>query len=274
MPTQAVSGRAPIAILTDFGYRDHYVGVIKGVIASIAPGAPIVDITHGIPPQSIAAGALTLKQSWRYFPRGTIFMAVVDPGVGTKRLPIAVETRSGVRLVGPDNGLLAPAAEQAGLRRAVELRSPRYRLEEVSATFHGRDIFAPAAAWLWRGVRLDALGPPIEGIERLELAEPARHGRELRGAIVYVDHFGNLVSNIDRRTLAAFAASFPGKRLSVRLKRSAPIELMNAYGDAAKGTPLAIFGSFELLEIAVRDTSAADRFSARQGSAIKVCAGR
>src|SRR5208337_1493189 len=153
MPTQTVCGRAPIAILTDFGYRDHYVGVIKGVIASIAPGAPTVDITHGIPPQSIAAGALMLKQSWRYFPRGTIFMAVVDPGVGTKRLPIAVETRSGVRLVGPDNGLLAPAAEQAGLRRAVELRSPRYRLKEVSATFHGRDIFAPAAAWLWRGVR-------------------------------------------------------------------------------------------------------------------------
>src|SRR5713101_9532235 len=116
----------PIAILTDFGYRDHYVGVMKGVIASIAPATPIIDLTHGIPPQSITAGALVLAQSWRYFPPRTIFLAVVDPGVGTARLPIAIATRSGARFVGPDNGLLAIAVQEASVRDIVELRTPRF----------------------------------------------------------------------------------------------------------------------------------------------------
>src|SRR5215472_5002266 len=164
---------APIALLTDFGYRDHYAGVMKGVLASIAPGAALLDISHGIPPQSIAAGAIALRESWRFFPRRTVFLVVVDPGVGTPRLPVAVETRAGARFVGPDNGVLSLALEEAGALRAVELRAPRYRLARVSGTFHGRDIFAPAAAHLWRGVRLEAMGPPVRrGLTRLELAEP------------------------------------------------------------------------------------------------------
>src|ERR1700722_16366782 len=138
----------PIAVLTDFGYRDHYVGVMKGVIASIAPAATVIDLTHGIAAQEVAAGAIVLAQSWHYFPRRTIFVAVVDPGVGTSRRPIAVETGAGARFVGPDNGLMWNAVSQAGVRRVVELNSPRYRLAEVSATFHGRDLFAPAAAYL------------------------------------------------------------------------------------------------------------------------------
>ena len=136
----------PIAVLTDFGYRDHYAGVVKGVIASIAPAARVIDLTHGIPAQSIAAGAIALAQSWRYFPARTVFMAVVDPGVGTSRAPIAIETRAGARFVGPDNGLLSLAVEDAGLKRAVKLTSSRHRLSDVSSTFHARDIFAPAAA--------------------------------------------------------------------------------------------------------------------------------
>src|SRR5579863_6246151 len=155
IPAKMTAGRrgraaTPIALLSDFGYRDHYVGVMKGVIASIAPGAQVIDLTHGIPPQAIGAGAIALEQSWRYFPARTIFVAVVDPGVGTGRLPIAVESKAGARFVGPDNGVLWSAARQAGIRRIVELRSPRYRLSDVSITFHGRDIFAPAAAHLWR----------------------------------------------------------------------------------------------------------------------------
>src|SRR5579863_6700955 len=130
IPAKMTAGRrgraaTPIALLSDFGYRDHYVGVMKGVIASIAPAADVIDLTHGIPPQSIAAGALALEQSWRYFPARTIFVAVVDPGVGTSRRPIAVETDTGARFVGPDNGLLASAAQQAGVRRIVELQAPR-----------------------------------------------------------------------------------------------------------------------------------------------------
>src|SRR5258707_276121 len=118
----------PIAILTDFGHRDHYVGVMKGVIAAIAPATPVIDLAHGVPPQSIAAGALILAQSWRYFPPRTVFLAVVDPGVGTKRLPIAIATRAGARFIGPDNGLLAIAAAEAEVTQIVELRTPRYQL--------------------------------------------------------------------------------------------------------------------------------------------------
>ena len=182
--TSRASGRAPIAILTDFGYRDHYVGAMKGVIASIAPGAPLIDITHGVPAQSVVAGAIALAQSWRLFPRRTIFLAVVDPGVGTARRPVAVQTRAGARFVGPDNGVLSLALEEAGPARAVELRAPRYRLARVSATFHGRDIFAPAVAHLWRGVRLGALGPPLrDGLTPLELAAPREGVEELRKAL-------------------------------------------------------------------------------------------
>jgi S-adenosyl-L-methionine hydrolase (adenosine-forming) len=265
--------RAPIAILSDFGYRDHYVGAMKGVIASIAPGAPIIDITHGVPPQSVTAGAFILRASWRYFPRGTIFLAVVDPGVGTPRLPVVVETRAGARFVGPDNGLLWPAVAEAGFARAFELRSPRYRLERISATFHGRDIFAPGAAWLWRGVRPSAMGPALASMRRLDIAAPVRKGRELCGSVVYADHFGNLVTNINRASFERFASFFHGKMVSVRISRSARIQLRKAYGDAPKGAPLAIFGSFELLEIAVRDGSAAERFGAQEGTSVTVVTG-
>ena len=270
-PTSRRGGDPPIAILTDFGYRDHYVGAMKGVIASIAPGARIIDITHGVPAQSIAAGALALAQSWRFFPPRTVFLVVVDPGVGTARLPVAVQTRAGARFVGPDNGVLSLALEEAGPARAVELRAPRYRRAPVSATFHGRDIFAPAAAHLWRGVKLDALGPPVRGgLTHLELAEPREGLEELRGEVLYVDGFGNLVSNIERDALARFEARFPGMRLSVRIAKSAPMRILEAYGDAHEGVPLATFGSFELLEIAVRDGSAARHFGARAGAIVTV----
>ncbi len=166
MPT-ATRAAPVVAILSDFGYRDHYAGVMKGVIARIAPHAQIIDLTHGIPPQAITAGALVLAQSWRYFPARTIFLAVVDPGVGTARLPIAIETRAGARFVGPDNGLLSLAADDAGLRRIVELKAPRFRLHNVSSTFHGRDIFAPAAAWLARGASIRALGPALDKLAPL-----------------------------------------------------------------------------------------------------------
>jgi S-adenosyl-L-methionine hydrolase (adenosine-forming) len=265
------SSPPPIAILTDFGNGDHYVGVMKGVIASIAPGAPVIDLTHGVPPQSVTAGALMLKQSWRFFPPRTIFVAVVDPGVGTTRLPVAIETRSGARFVGPDNGVLWPAVEEAKPRTAVELREPRYRLAHVGATFHGRDIFAPAAAHLWRGVKLGAMGPRLrDGLIRLEIRAPHAGMRELSGEVIYVDTFGNLVTNIGHDALRRFAARFRSNPLSVRISAGAPMEIHHAYGDVRKGVPLAIFGSFELLEIAVRDGNAAQRFGAAPGAVVTV----
>jgi S-adenosylmethionine hydrolase len=267
--------KSPIALLTDFGYRDHYVGVMKGVIASIAPAANVIDVTHGIAPQAIAAGSLVLAQSWRYFPPHTIFVAVVDPGVGTNRRPIAVETTAGAHFIGPDNGLLWNAANQAGIRRVVELTSASYRLAEVSATFHGRDIFAPAAAHLWRGVRMAALGPGLPAMTPAPAGPAVTEGRnELAGSIVYVDGFGNLVTNIDRNCYERFASRFRGLRLSVRIGRRAPIEILKAYGEARPGSSLATFGSFEMLEVAVRDGSAAERFAGATGAPVLVQAVR
>lgn len=262
--------QTPIALLTDFGYRDHYVGVMKGVIARIAPAARIVDVTHGVPPQSILAGALALRESWAYFPKRTIFVGVVDPGVGTDRAAIAIETRAGARFIGPDNGLLAPAAEAAVIKSAVKLTSPRYRLSQVSNTFHGRDIFAPAAAHLWRGIALTSLGPRIEKIQELDLGGPVRSGSTLKGRVIYVDGFGNLISNVDRSALAQLIARFPGRSAWIRIGSSAPMRIIEAYGHALKGTALATIGSFNLVEVAVRDGNAARRFGAGIGAALTV----
>ncbi|MGC2441850.1 SAM hydrolase/SAM-dependent halogenase family protein [Candidatus Binatus sp.] len=271
MPTPARNS-FPLAIITDFGYRDHYAGTMKGVIASIAPAASLIDITHGVPAQSVVAGAIALRESWRYFPPRTVFLAVVDPGVGTARAPIAIETRAGARFVGPDNGLLWLAANQAGIKRIVKLTSPRHRLISVSATFHGRDIFAPAAAYLWRGTPISALGPALRStsIVQLDLPRPVESARSVRGEVIYVDGFGNLVSNIDRRTAEQFATRFRHKSLSVRIRGGAAMRILNAYGDAPKGVPLAIFGSFGLLEVAIRDGNAAMHFAAGPGSSVSL----
>jgi S-adenosyl-L-methionine hydrolase (adenosine-forming) len=271
MATSPANTRAPIAIITDFGYRDHYAGVMKGVITSISPRTPIIDLTHGIPPQQVLAGALALRESMAFFPRRTIFLAVVDPGVGTDRKAIAVETKSGFRLVGPDNGLLWLAAEQAGIKRIVELRSPRYRLPRVSASFHGRDIFAPAAAWLWRGVPMKQLGPPLQKIARLDVGAPVAESQsELRGEIIYIDSFGNLITNISRTAFERFARRRQQCRLSIRIKRHGSLALYKAYAEAPQGAPLAIFGSFDLLEIAVRDGNAAKHFDAAEGALVSI----
>jgi S-adenosyl-L-methionine hydrolase (adenosine-forming) len=270
---KTASNQAPIALLTDFGYRDHYVGVMRGVISSIAPGTQIIDLTHGVPPQQIAAGALELAQSWRFFPRRTIFLAVVDPGVGTQRLPIAVETRAGARFVGPDNGLMWMAAEEAGIKTIVELRSPRHRLPDPSSTFHGRDIFAPAAAWISRGVRLAALGPKLSGMVPLDVSASVRERRAaLEGVVIYVDGFGNLVTNLSHDKVERFAAHHQDGILFVRIGRRARLAFYRAYGDAQPGAPLALFGSFGTVEIACRDASAASHFGVGAGAAVTVTA--
>ena len=270
-PAKSVIGaHTPIALLSDFGYPDHYAGVMRGVISSIAPRAPIIDITHGIPPQNILAGALALRESWRYFPATTIFLVVVDPGVGTGRRALVIETRSGARLVGPDNGVLWMAAEQAGFRRAVELRSKRHFLPHQSSTFHGRDVFSPVAAHLWNGVELDQLGVLTADIERLTLVEPLEEADSICGVVIHVDGYGNLVSNLPRSRVEALQARFPTRRLLVRIEGSVPVDVSRTYGDVEKGALLALFGSFEMLEIAVREGNAAQALAAEPGMQIRV----
>jgi len=185
-----------ITLTTDFGTKDAFVGAVKGVLLARCPGVQVVDITHEIPPQGIRIGALRLASAAPYFPAETVHVAVVDPGVGGSRRAVAVESQS-QRFVGPDNGLLSVAApSSSGGWRAVEITNPVHRLDPVSNTFHGRDVFAPAAAYLASGGTLDDLGPRTDRIVELALPRPIQDGDVIRGAILDVDRFGNLVTNI------------------------------------------------------------------------------
>ena len=223
---------------------------MKGVIAMRAPGVSVVDLTHGIPPQAVAVGAFVLRASMPYFPLGTVHVAVVDPGVGSERRALCIETRAGC-LVGPDNGVLAPAAQAAGVRRVIELTEERFFLTPRSATFHGRDVFAPVAAALASGTSPGALGTERNDFARLDLPSPSSAGDEVRGAVLHVDHFGNLITNIP-------PALFPATAFVVRVGDVRIGPVADTYGAVAIGAVVAVVDSFGLLEIAVRDGRASD----------------
>src|SRR3954469_15522851 len=192
--------RPVIALLSDFGTRDHYAGTMKGVMIGICPDVTFVDITHEITPHDVMEGALQLAASCRYFPAGTIFLSVVDPGVGSSRRGIAVEAGD-YRFVAPDNGVLTAALHDVPPKRIVELTERRYARPTVSRTFEGRDRFAPAAAWMAKGTQLPALGRPVTDIQKLDIPLPASNGDSVSGVVLRVDRFGNLVTNIDRKTV-------------------------------------------------------------------------
>ncbi len=194
---------AIVTLTTDFGLRDSFVGTMKGVILTRCPGAQLVDITHEVPPQAVRTGALRLAAAAPYFPAGTVHLAVVDPGVGSSRRAIAIEAE-GYRYVGPDNGLLTFAAPRSASGwRAVEITSREHMLPRVSQTFHGRDVFAPAAAHLAGGGALGDLGPSISSIVELHLEPAVRDGERLTGAVLDVDRFGNLVTSVRAHQLAS-----------------------------------------------------------------------
>ena len=258
-----------ITLLTDFGSRDTYVGVLKGVIAGICPEAAVVDLTHAVPPQDIRAGAFHLLVACPYFPAGSVHLAVVDPGVGTDRRVVAVEA-GGHTFVGPDNGLLRWIVERldADSWRAVQLTEPGYWLapaSEVSHTFHGRDIMAPVAAHLATGVALDRLGRPLGALVGTPLPLPTRDGSRLRGEILHVDHFGNAIANIRREQLSA-----PGGALRVDIGSHSLCGPVESYAGAAVGEPLVIWGSAGFLEVAVREGSAAAVLGIRPGDPVFV----
>ncbi|MEW5762281.1 MAG: SAM-dependent chlorinase/fluorinase [Bacillota bacterium] len=245
-----MSGRGPVILLTDFGW-DVYVGVMKGVILSICPTAQVIDLAHNIAPQNIREGAWLLLTNFRYFPEGSIFVAVVDPGVGSARKALAVATK-GYYFIGPDNGLLYPAATRAGVAAIVELDVP----EDASFTFHGRDVFAPAAARLAAGMPFSGLGKAGTFTVRLNFT-PA--GRE--GEVVYVDRFGNVVTNLPplpgRRSYTVTAI---GKE-EVYFKSELPF--FSAYADAPEDVLFLITGSGGTLELSVKNGAAAPRLGVR-----------
>jgi S-adenosylmethionine hydrolase len=237
-----------ITLTTDFGLEDPFVGIMKGVIATHAQDAVVIDVTHGVPPQDVLAGALVLRHAAPYFPAGTVHVAVVDPGVGTARRPLCVETDAGL-LVGPDNGLLSLAGAALGtIRRVVHLTEERFFLAPRSATFHGRDVFAPVAAALARGTPAADLGVEVSDLRRLDVPTPVRGTGRIDGQVIYVDHFGNLVTNVGGDMLAGVASiTIAG----TRVRGPAP-----AYGAVAPGEPVVVVNSWGLLEVAVRDGSA------------------
>jgi S-adenosyl-L-methionine hydrolase (adenosine-forming) len=254
-----------ITLTTDFGLTDPFVGIMKGVIAGRAPAATIIDLTHGIPPQDVRAGALVLRHAVPYFPTGTVHVAVVDPGVGTERRALCVETGTGY-LVGPDNGVLSLAASAGTVRRIVHLTDERFFLARPSATFHGRDVFAPVAAALATGTAAAALGVETGEMLRLDLPEPRTDGHEVRGEVIYVDRFGNLVTNVGRDVVERIRQ----RTVTIRVGPASVTGVAPAYGSLRPGEPGAVVNSWDLLEIAVRDGSARDRIGVGVGAPVVI----
>ncbi len=260
-----------IALLTDFGLQDTYVGVMKGVIQTIAPNAAVIDLTHEVPPQDVRAGAFHLLVSYRYFPAGTCFCAVVDPGVGTTRRPIAVAVRTAedtaYTFVLPDNGLLTPILDESEVVQAVVLDTPRYHLPNVSHTFHGRDIFAPVAAHLAAGVPISDVGTPLplHELVRIEWPHPQPSADGWLATVVHADHFGNLITNLRAEDL------LPDERNW--LIATGPVQIQGisrTFGDVAPGMPVAYIGSSGFLELAVRQGNARRQWGIGPGAMVRV----
>ena len=258
--------RPVIGLLSDFGTRDHYVGTMKGVILGICPDATIVDITHEIAPHDLLDGALTLCAAYRYYPAGTIFVAVVDPGVGSSRKGIAADTGD-YRFVGPDNGLFTGVFRETPPKKVVELTERRYARPTVSRTFEGRDRFAPAAAWLAKGIQLSALGRAVSEWQQTDIPRPETDDSGMRGVVLRVDRFGNLVTNIDRKTFERLAR---GEGLTIRVGGATIGRLVATYADIQSGEVCALFGSTDHLEFAANSGSAADVLGFARGAAVEI----
>jgi len=258
--------RPVIALLSDFGTRDHYAGTMKGVMIGICPDVTLVDITHEITPHDVMEGALQLAASCRYFPPGTIFLAVVDPGVGSSRRGIAAEAGD-YRFVAPDNGVLTAALRDTPPKRVVELTERRYARPTVSRTFEGRDRFAPAAAWLAKGIQLSALGRTVATYHQLEIPQPQAGEQQLAGVVLVVDRFGNLVTNIDRRTFESFAR---GQAVALNVSSHPVAGVVATYSDIRAGEVCGLFGSSDHLEFAVNGGSAAQALGVSRGAKVEI----
>lgn len=264
------AARAPVlAFATDFGDGDAYAASLKGVALTLCPRARIVDITHGIEPGDLLGGALVVEEARRWFPKGTAFVVVVDPGVGTDRRAVAARS-GGQFFVGPDNGVLWPCIAADPGARVHEIRSPAFRLPAVSETFHGRDVFTPAAVRLASGRRLESAGPRVEDPVRLPGFEADRRGGSLRGQVLRVDRFGSLVTSVTRRDLDMAFDETPFSTLDIRVGGRRVDETARTYGLARPGVPFALLGSGGRLEIAVRDGSAAAALSCGRGMPVTV----
>ena len=262
--------RPVVGLLTDFGTRDHYVGAVKGAILAVCPDAALVDVTHEVAPQDIAEGAFALAAAYRAFPRGATFVAVVDPGVGTARRPMALEA-GGYCFVGPDNGIFTFVLADHPGAVAHEITSHSFFRDEVSATFHARDVFGPVAGHLAGGMPLDRVGPHLLSPVRLPVPEVRQTGEGWEAAVVHVDRFGNMTTNLRSAALDAILESVQGGRKGISVvARDRPLPLVRTYGDVPEGEACALLGSSDRLEIAVNRGSAAARFGAGVGTPVRI----
>jgi S-adenosyl-L-methionine hydrolase (adenosine-forming) len=253
-----------ITLTSDFGLKDPYVAEMKGSILTINPNATIIDITHEVEKFNIRMGAFMLASAAPYFPKGTVHLAVVDPGVGTDRRAILVQTGQ-YFYVGPDNGVLMLAAQNQGIKRIHELSNPKFMLPEVSCTFHGRDIFAPAAAYLDMAVKPDEFGHEINNVVTPEFASLKSSNGTLTGEVLHVDGFGNIITNIGQKEMGQ------AKNLSVKLpKFSLNLSLGKTYAQTKPREAIALIGSHGFLEIALNQASAAEKLHVAAGDKIEV----
>lgn len=261
-----------ITFLSDYGLTDEFVGVCKGVMRKIAPSVEIIDITHGIHPQSIRDGAMVLAQSVTYMPRA-VHLAIVDPGVGSDRMPVIVATEEGSLLVGPDNGLLTLAsAALGGSSSAVKIDNPKYMLPKPSRTFHGRDLFSPAAAHLAMGVAMQDFGPALDlsALVQLGVARPRRHDDHYHAEVLHVDRFGNLQLNLSPLEMKEVGLGV-GSALEVRVEGNRTlVNYSETFGAAGEGELVVTEDSHGLIAVSVYCGSAAERLDAAMGSSVIV----
>ena len=264
-----------VALLSDFGTEDHYVGAMKGAVLTTCPEATLVDIVHELPAHDVTAGALSLAAAYRSFPAGTVFVAVVDPGVGSGRRGLALEA-GGYLFVGPDNGIFTLVLAEHEKPRIHTLADPSLFRPEVSPVFHGRDVFAPVAGHLASGMLVERVGPEITDPVLLRFEEVRRRGAwEWEAAVIHVDRFGNLVTNLTRRDLEAIAALTPGGLSEVVVTvEGATLPLARTYSDVPEGEGCALLGSSGRLEISVHGGSASRGLGAGQGAPVLVRMGR
>ncbi|MCM8824201.1 MAG: SAM-dependent chlorinase/fluorinase [Candidatus Omnitrophica bacterium] len=255
-----------IGLLTDFGYKDNYVGVMKAVILNINPKVNIVDITHSVTSHSVSEGAFLLWKSYRFFPKDSIFLVVVDPGVGSQRRAIAVKTKN-YYFVGPDNGVLYLAVKEDSLKKIVSLDNKNYFLKYVSSTFHGRDVFSSIVGYISKGVDIEILGKKNSDMESLEISKPLISKDRIKGEIIYIDNFGNIVTNI---TKDDFLSVFKNKKFIASLNGRNFSEIYDCYNYAPKRKPFFIEGSFSYLEVSLKESSASKYFKARIGNQVEI----
>lgn len=259
--------RPIITLTTDYGTNDHLVGVMKGVILSINPEVNIVDITHSVLPHDLLDGALTIGQAYKYFPPKTIHLVVVDPGVGTERRPILVAGDTHY-FVAPDNGVLSSVYDQAESLYVWNVISEHYFRQPVSKTFHGRDVFAPVAAWMTKSWQSSAFGEPITDFARFALPKPKTTGNTIKGVVLRVDQFGNLITNFRAEDVPAFAAA-DGK-FTIRAGNATVTKLVPTFASGANGEAIGLIGSSGYLEISVNKANASRALSLGRGAEVTV----